>query len=247
MTNYAPNSADEAVARARRSSVWRPKGMCLNYVWDALTSQVKSYGLRNAHAGWERTTLRRFDRTPPAGAPVYWTGYEHGHVALSVGGGKVRSTDNPTNEQVSEVTLAQIERRWPGLTYAGYGLDFAGDPIRGLATITPTGDLSMSDAADILAAINKLSGQEANRYSDLAGRMANLSAAEAGRYSDLAARIVTAPDASAIAAALEDPITEAVTAALATAPQAGDGPTPAQVAAAVVDRLASALAAPPAA
>lgn len=163
---YTPNNAAQAVARARTHTTWQV-GYCLNHVWDCLTRQTKSYGLYDANAGWNATTLRRYDKNPPAGAPVYWSGYQHGHIAISVGGGRVRSTDCPTNGRVSELAIADIPKRWPGLTYRGYGLDFAGDWISGIA---PQEDDMFSDTdrqtlASIANSLKTLATQEAGRYS----------------------------------------------------------------------------------
>jgi hypothetical protein len=129
-----PNNALQAVARARSHTTW-PADLCLRHVWDCYTGQpdgshVKTYGVNDALAAWGRTTARRFDRTPPAGLPVYWRSSRqpHGHAALSVGGGRVRSTDWPIKGRVSEVAMSELERAW-GLTYLGYGLDFCGDTV----------------------------------------------------------------------------------------------------------------------
>ena len=58
---------------------------------------------------------------PPAGALVFWTGGSHGygHVAISLGNGKIASTDIRRHGQVDVVPLSEIHQRW-GLSYAGW-------------------------------------------------------------------------------------------------------------------------------
>lgn len=135
--DYAPNTAPQAVARARRFEGYLPFGMCCNFVWNCITSGVKRYGLPDANSAWARATMKETSRTPPAGAPVYWAVGQYGHIAISVGGGRVRSTDYPFNGQVGECTLAQMETRWRGMTYRGWSRDFAGDLIQGLEKPAP--------------------------------------------------------------------------------------------------------------
>lgn len=120
----------DSVARARSYTTYLPVGYCLNFVWNAIASPTH-YGLPDANAGWAATTDRHTDMNPPPGVPVYWAGGEHGHVAISVGGGKVRSTDYPTKGKVGEVGIADLTRMWH-LTYRGWGPDFAGHPIPGV-------------------------------------------------------------------------------------------------------------------
>ena len=73
----------------------------------------------------------------PAGAPVYWAGGKHGHIALSVGNGHVRSTDWPAKGKVGEVGIDEITTAW-GITYRGWSADFAGTMIPGLGGHGPT-------------------------------------------------------------------------------------------------------------
>lgn len=65
------------------------------------------------------------DRNPPAGAPVYYRGGKHGHIALSVGGGKViRSTDCQSTGIVAEEDLSWPEQAW-GYPYLGWTGDLS--------------------------------------------------------------------------------------------------------------------------
>jgi len=128
---FIPNDALSIVQRARSFAHYLPVGYCANFTWNCVTSGRKTYGIADANAAWDRATQKVTTGTPPAGAPVYWAGYAHGHIAVSVGGGRVRSTDWPIKGQVSEVDIETITRDW-GITYRGWSRDFAGDPIPGL-------------------------------------------------------------------------------------------------------------------
>lgn len=96
-------------------------GYCLIQVrtWAGIPAR---YG--TASIAWLNTNDRHpKNRNPPRGAAVYWTGGSHGygHIALSLGGGKIRSTDIPSGK-VSTVDLGWIERNWHH-TYAGWAWD----------------------------------------------------------------------------------------------------------------------------
>ncbi|MGZ6768003.1 MAG: hypothetical protein ACXVEQ_17080 [Nocardioidaceae bacterium] len=76
---------------------------------------------------------KHFGGRPPAGAAVYYTGGSHGygHIAISVGGGKVRSTDSGGSGRV-----ATVGYRWPvthwHLHYAGWADNINGYTIPGV-------------------------------------------------------------------------------------------------------------------
>jgi hypothetical protein len=126
-TNY---SAKEAVARANSYGTWQTN-MCMNFTWYQL-SYAHTYGIPDANAGWEMAHKTHTDRNPPAGAPVYWrTSHPYGHVALSVGGGKCRSTDWPSKGKVGTVDIDEITTAW-GMTWRGWAEDLCGDEIEGL-------------------------------------------------------------------------------------------------------------------
>jgi hypothetical protein len=80
----------------------------------------------DAATAWRNTNDRHpGDRTGiPRGAAVYWTGGSHGygHIALSLGNGKVRSTDAGGRGRVATVDVGWVERAW-GLRYAGWAWD----------------------------------------------------------------------------------------------------------------------------
>jgi|SRR5262245_2870514 len=79
----------------------------------------------DAATAWRNTNDRYpGNRNPPRGSAVYWTGGSHGygHIAISVGGGKVRSTDAGGSGRVATVDLGWVEAHW-GLPYAGWAWD----------------------------------------------------------------------------------------------------------------------------
>lgn len=120
-----------SVARARRHTSGF-SGMCLHFVWRCLDGQ-HTYGLPDANAAFRASRHLHTTGTPPAGVPVYFLGSKHGHVALSVGGGRIRSTDWPSSNRISEVRISELSRAW-GRRYAGWAADLAGHRIPGIAT-----------------------------------------------------------------------------------------------------------------
>ena len=119
------SSASEAVGNANRYSTCEP-GMCLKYTRTWL--EIGSY-YGSAADAWEGALFRHpGDRHPPSGAPVFYQGGQHGHVALSVGSGKVRSTDRPSSGNVSTVALSDPEHAW-GYPYLGWTEDLNGVSI----------------------------------------------------------------------------------------------------------------------
>ena len=123
----------QSVARARSYTAYQV-GYCLNFVWNSIASPTH-FGIPDAKAGWAATVHRHTSDTPPAGVPVYWAGGDHGHVAISVGGGRVRSTDYPSKGRVGEVGIDDLSRIWH-LRYLGWGADFCGHAIPNVAIPT---------------------------------------------------------------------------------------------------------------
>jgi hypothetical protein len=70
------------------------------------------------------------DRRPPAGYPMSWSGGSkgHGHRAISLGNGQVRSTDVPRLGVVGNVDIDWFERNW-GLSYLGWSETIDGERI----------------------------------------------------------------------------------------------------------------------
>lgn len=117
----AVQSADAAIANAKKTTSNDP-GMCLWYTQEWCETP---HMYPDATAQWEAAKYKHAgDRNPPAGAPVSWTGGSkgHGHSALSLGGGKIRTIDQQSSGKTSDVPLDEIERDW-GLTYKGWHED----------------------------------------------------------------------------------------------------------------------------
>jgi len=97
-------------------------GMCQQQtrMWSGISARYP-----DAATAWRNTNDRHpGNRNPPRGAHVFWTGGSsgHGHVAMSLGGGKVRSTDAGGRGRVATVELGWVERNW-GHHYAGWAWD----------------------------------------------------------------------------------------------------------------------------
>jgi hypothetical protein len=109
-------------ARNAENDRFNIPGTCLIQVrtWAGIPPR---YG--TAAIAWFNTN-HRFpgDRHPPRGAAVFWTGGSHGygHIALSLGGGRIRTTDVPRSGLVTTVDLGYIERNWHE-RYAGWAWD----------------------------------------------------------------------------------------------------------------------------
>ena len=133
-------TASQAAARSLLYSRYTV-GYCLNFVWNCI-SAPKSYGCPDANAAWTRATQKVRTGTPPAGAPVYFRGGAHGHIAISLGGGRIRSTDWPTKGRVGTTTIGDLCREWYGSqsNYRGWSRDLCGDPIPGLQIVASATD-----------------------------------------------------------------------------------------------------------
>jgi hypothetical protein len=127
----APSDAGELVAAAQRSSVNAP-GRCLE--WSREQAGIPSK-YADATTAWEHATGRRpADTSPPRGAAVYWTGGSsgYGHIAISLGGGMVRSSDAGGTGQVATVRISKLSSDW-NLQYAGWANSINGYRIPGVA------------------------------------------------------------------------------------------------------------------
>lgn len=121
-------TAPVAARNAENDRVNDP-GMCLQQVrmWCGIGARYA-----DATTAWKNTNDRHpGDKTNiPRGAAVYWTGGSkgYGHIALSLGNGKVRSTDSGGRGKVATVDLGWVERTW-GMPYAGWAWDINEVPI----------------------------------------------------------------------------------------------------------------------
>jgi len=119
-------------------------GMCL----EATSKALGSYALQSdrpgfytyALRGWENTPAdrKRYDRTPPKGAVIYFSASSngYGHICLSLGGGRIVSTDVPRNGVVGATTIDALERAW-GRRFLGWAAWLMGHEVTVAAAEAP--------------------------------------------------------------------------------------------------------------
>lgn len=117
MVYNAEKTADRATADTTNDP-----GYCLQQcrIWAGIDARYA-----DAATAWRNTNDRHpGNRNPPRGSMVYWTGGSHGygHIACSLGNGRVRSTDAGGSGRVATVDLGWVENNW-GLPYAGWAWD----------------------------------------------------------------------------------------------------------------------------
>lgn len=111
-------TADQTATNAEASTTNEP-GYCLK--WSRQRADIGSC-YPDAATAWAHANNRHpGDRNPPRGAMVYWTGGAsgYGHIAVALGGGKVRSTDSGGAGKPATVDIGWPEKHW-GLPYAGW-------------------------------------------------------------------------------------------------------------------------------
>lgn len=109
----------DATAKNAEASTSNAAGMCLQ--WSRERAAIAALQ-PDAATAWKHAHNRHpGDRNPPRGAMVYWTGGSHGygHIAVSLGGGKIRSSDANGSGRPATVDLGWVERAW-GMPYAGW-------------------------------------------------------------------------------------------------------------------------------
>lgn len=93
---------------------------------------VDGDGDADAVDGWksEPDWAKHFDRNPPAGVPVAWSGGRngYGHRAISAGNGRIVSTDAGGIGRISTVPLDWVEKNW-GMKYLGWSETMSGVKI----------------------------------------------------------------------------------------------------------------------
>lgn len=155
-----------------------PEGMCQKFTRECFDApsvgDVDGDGDPDAEDGYKSEPLAARhdgDRTPPAGVPLYWEGgsNDNGHRAVSLGDGKIASTDAPTSGKVGVVDLDWVTRNW-GLRYVGWTETISGQPIpRENPTKKPKEPRKGTDAAKALANLRSaLRRAENNGYSERA-------------------------------------------------------------------------------
>lgn len=116
-------SAEEAVANGRAVKTY-DVGMCQKFVRSPCWEVGSLYG--SAIDAWHGAAEKHpGDRNPPNGAPCYYSGGAYGHAVISVGGGRIRSTDCQSATYVNDAALDWPERQW-GYSYLGWTGDING-------------------------------------------------------------------------------------------------------------------------
>jgi len=99
----------------------------------------------SALAGWAaaKKEKRAYEgKTPPPGAMVYWGGGQYGHAAVSIGGGKIVSTDIKRKGQADIVTIDYLTKQW-GKPYLGWADPDKGTKLNKSATAIDPGTVSV--------------------------------------------------------------------------------------------------------
>jgi len=117
-----PRSAAEAASWAieqtkNNSSGWN--NYCEKF---AETAWGKAGRYRSAIAHWQTAVKEKRayqGKNAPPGAMVFWGGGQYGHVAVSIGGGKVVSTDIKRPGKADIVSIDYVTKKW-GKTYLGW-------------------------------------------------------------------------------------------------------------------------------
>lgn len=129
-----PVSRNQAIVNALASKAY-PVGMCARWTREKYGLPALGDFDRDGDADavdmWKGCVLKNAgDRNPPPGVPVFWSGGSegHGHAAVSLGDGFVRTIDRPRPGLVASVPLGEIEQAW-GLKYLGWTEDLYGHEI----------------------------------------------------------------------------------------------------------------------
>jgi hypothetical protein len=106
----------------------------------------------DAAAGYKNAQFKHGTAgTPPLGVPLWWTGGDHGHVAISTGDGSCFSSDIKRPGKVDKVPISLIARQW-GKVYKGWSED-----VNGVRIFRPTavGTLPAVDLSNVREAAMK--------------------------------------------------------------------------------------------
>lgn len=122
---------ESAARKAEKSKAFRV-GMCQQ--WTRLMFEAGSVGDvdldgdADAVDGWLKEKRKHpKDKNPPRGVPLAWSGGSagHGHRAISLGDGKVRSIDVFGAGTVGTVNIDFFEEKW-NMTYLGWSSTISG-------------------------------------------------------------------------------------------------------------------------
>lgn len=123
----------ETAARNAEASRSAKAGMCQQWTRTMFLApsvgDVDLDGDADALDAWKKERRRHpGDRNPPRGVPLTWSGGSHGHRAISLGNGKVRSIDVKGPGTVGTVDLEWFEENW-GMKYLGWSNTISGIDI----------------------------------------------------------------------------------------------------------------------
>lgn len=127
----------EDTARSAEQSTSNGVGMCLQ--WSRERAAIPSLQ-PDAATAWKHAFNRHpGDKNPPRGAMVYWTGGSkgYGHIAVSLGGGKIRSSDANGNGKPATVSIDWPTQQW-GMPYAGWADNVNDQVIPGVTSGSST-------------------------------------------------------------------------------------------------------------
>jgi len=117
MVNNATKTARTAEADTRNAP-----GMCLQQSrqWAGIDPRYP-----DAATAWRNVNDKHRDTNPPRGAFVYWVGGSRGfgHIGVSMGKRRVRSTDAGGWGRVATRPIGWFSRHWSSLKYAGWAWD----------------------------------------------------------------------------------------------------------------------------
>jgi len=128
---------------------------------------------KSALAGWEAAKKegRAYQgKTPPPGAMVYWGGGEYGHAAVSIGGGKIVSTDIKRKGKADIVTIDYLTKQW-SKPYLGWA-----DPDKGTklnASASPIDPGSVNTDTSVISAQQHANNGDKPWWKDLANSVGN--------------------------------------------------------------------------
>lgn len=112
------NTSTQTARNAEHDNFNDP-GMCLQQsrTWAGIPARYP-----DASTAWRNANDRHFDNNPPRGAAVYWIGGSRGfgHIAISLGRRRIRSTDAGGSGRVATRPLGWFARNWTSLRYAGW-------------------------------------------------------------------------------------------------------------------------------
>jgi hypothetical protein len=151
-------SLTQAVTKALGTGSF-DSGFCLRFVRSMLGVGPKFLTATRAFNG----TQHRHTTTPPPGVPVWWTAGRKttkfpeglGHVALSLGGGRIRSTDWPSKGKVGTTTIATLNATWTSQRYRGWSEDINGARV---FTKAPPPKVSLSKVEQAARSGSKAAG-----------------------------------------------------------------------------------------